>query len=245
MNEAELVLWTNCRQGNDAACKELTLSYLYLVKKWARRISRIANWANQEDLIQDGVIGLINAVKKFDPNRGVAFERYASPYIRGAIFDSSELTRELARRQEEICRKVKRADVELAKMLQRNPTVTEVADKTGLSVDQIMNAIDAMGVAFAGELCDADEPSASGGVEPARQETVVVIQDAVSRLSEREQSIVSSYYWQDQSHGEIANRLGLSTHNVTKIRQRALYKLRELLSGTSEGKSDEDRRSGK
>lgn len=245
MNEAELALWTDCGQGIEAACKELILSYFYLVKKWARRISRIANWANQEDLIQDGVIGLINAIKKFDPHRGVAFERYASPYVRGAIFDSSELTRDLARRQEEICRKIKRADIELTRTLERNPTVDEVAHNTGLSVDQIMNAIDAMGVAFARELNDANEPSSTGGVQPARQERAAVIQDALARLSEREQSVIDFYYWQGQSHEEIARQLGLTVSNSSQIRKRAIRKLRKLLRAEETGERDEDRRSGK
>lgn len=229
MNEEELSLWKNYSQGDEAAHKELILSYLYLVKIWVRRISRVANWANQEDLIQEGVIGLINAIRNFDSSRDVPFERYANHYIRGAILDSSELTRDLPRRQEEICRKIKSVDAELTKMLQRNPTIDEVAERTGFSVEQINNAIDAMGVAFAREQCDKEEPSALSSIESASQERTVVIQDALSRLSKREQSVVICYYWEDQSHEEIAQRLELTVSNATKIRQRAIRKLRKLL----------------
>ena len=230
MNAADAILWNNCSRGDDSACRELILSYLYLVKTWARRISRMANWTSQEDLIQDGAIGLINAVRKFDPNRNVPFERYASPYIRGAILDSSDVTRELARRQQEICGKIKRVAAQLTKMLQRNPTIDEVADETSLTPEQILNAIDAMGVAFAGELSSAEETQAAYGVQRPQQETGALLHDALSRLSERERSVVTSYYLEDRPHEEIARRLGLTESNVSKIRQRAIKKLREYLT---------------
>jgi len=230
MNSVDAILWINCSRGDDAACRELILSYLYLVKIWARRISRMANWTSQEDLIQDGVIGLINAVRNFDPSRKVPFERYASPYIRGAILDSSDLTRELARRQQEICGNIKRVAAQLTKILQRNPTIDEVADETSLTPEQIRNAIDAMGVAFAGELSSAEEAEAAYGVQRPQQETAVVIHDALSRLTERERSVVTCYYLEDQSHEEIARRFNLTVSNVIKIRQRAINKLRKYLT---------------
>src|SRR6185295_12443544 len=230
MNAVDAILWNNCNRGDDAACRELILSYLYLVKAWARRISRMATWTSQEDLIQDGVIGLINAVRNFDPNRNVPFERYASPYIRGAIFDSSDLTRELARRQQEICGKIKRVAAQLTRILQRNPTIEEVADETSLTPEQIFNAIDAMGVAFAGELSNAEEAQASYGVQRPQQETAALIHDALARLNERERSVVTCYYLEDQSHEEIARRFNLTVSNVIKIRQRAIKKLRKYLT---------------
>src|SRR4029078_2534890 len=149
-----------------------------------------------------------------DPNRNVPFERYASPYIRGAILDSSDVTRKLARRQQEICAKIKRVAAQLTKILRRSPTLEEVADETSLTPEQILNAIDAMGVAFAGELSGAEEPEAEYGVERPQQETAALIHDALSRLSERERSVVTCYYLEDQPHEEIARRLGLTESNV-------------------------------
>lgn len=245
MTEDELGLWERYRQGDDAAREELILAYLYLVKVWAKRISRVANWANQEDLIEEGILGLIKALERFDLKMGVSFKYFAKDYIRGTIFDSSELTRGLARQQEEFYRKIKHVDSTLTRTLQRNPTIEEVAYETGLSVEQIMFAIDAMGVAFAGELPDAQEPSAACGVELPRQEQAAVIQDALSRLSEREQSILIYYYWEDQSHDEIAQSHGLSLSNVIKIRQRAVKKLRQLLGHERTGMYDNNERPGR
>jgi RNA polymerase sigma factor (sigma-70 family) len=245
MTEDELKLWERYRQGDDVAREELILAYLYLVKAWAKRITRFANWANQEDLVEEGIIGLIKAIERFDLETGVEFKYFAKDYIRGTIFDSSELTRGLARQQEEFYRKIKYVDSVLTRTLQRNPTIEEVADETGLSVEQIMFAIDAMGVAFAGELPDVQEPAAVGRVEFPRQEQAAIIQDVLARLSEREQSIVVDYYWEDQSHDDIAQSHGLSVSNVIKIRQRAVKKLRQLLGSERTGMFDENERSGR
>jgi RNA polymerase sigma factor (sigma-70 family) len=245
MTEDELNLWERFGRGDESARKELILVYLPLVKVWAKRISRAASWANSEDLMQDGAIGLMKAIERFDSGRGVAFKYFAGSYIRGAILDSSELTHDLARQQEEICRKIKRADAELTNTLKRNPTSEEVAEKTGLSVEKIQAAIDEMGIAFAGAFPDSEDWSAENRVEAAQAETTILIQDALSQLNEREASIVVYYYLEDQTAQEIAERLGLTVSNVTKIRQRAITKLRKLLDAQRKGEPDEDRRSGK
>ena len=228
MSENELDLWERFGRGDEAARKELILSYLPLVDEWAKRISRAASWANWQDLRQDGVMGLMKAIERFDPGRGVAFKYFARRYIRGAILDSPELTRDMARQQEEIWRKIKRAEAELTKTLQRNPTIEEVAEEIELTVEQIRNAIDAMGIAFAGALPDSEDESVS---EAAQPETTVMIRDALSQLNKREALIVTCYYLEDQSAQEIAEKLGLTITNVTKIRQRAIIKLRTQFDG--------------
>lgn len=248
MTEDERSLWERYCKADETASeearKELIMYYLPLAVVWARRVSRIAGWANPEDLKQDGVIGLMKAIERFDPSRGVKFKFFANPYIRGAIFDSSEFTRDLARRQEEIYRKMRLAEGELTKALQRNPTIEEVAERTELTIEQIQNAIDAMGVAFAGELPDAEVAPASRMVETPQPERAIMLLEALSYLSAREQETIRRYYWEDQPHEEIAQRLELTVSNVIKIRQRAIGKLRMRLDVKREGGHDEDRRSG-
>ena len=245
MTEIELDLWERFSQRDETARKELTLFYLPLVDEWAKRISKAASWANWKDLRQDGVMGLMKAVDRFDPNRGVEFKYFARSYIRGSIYDGSELTRDLARQQEEICRKIKRAEVELAKMLQRNPTVEEIAEKIELTVEKIRNALDAMGIAFAETLPDSKDQSAITLIEAAQPETTIVVRDALSQLSEREALVLSYYYLDEQSPQEIAEKLELTVSNVTKIRQRAIIKLRKRLDIIGKGGRDEEKRSGK
>jgi RNA polymerase sigma factor (sigma-70 family) len=241
MTEDERSLW----EHRETARKELILFYVPLVKLLAKRIAWSADWTNLEDLVQDGVIGLIKAIEKFDPDQGTPFIAFAKHYIRGAIFDGSELTRDMPRQPEEIYRKIRRAEDELTKQLQRHPTIEEVVEHTGLTVEKIQNALDAMSLAFAGELPDTDDSTASSSVQPADQERVAMIHDALSHLSKSEPEIIHLYYWEDLPDKEIAARLGLTVSNVTKIRQRALDKLRKRLDVKKRGGQDEDRRSGK
>ena len=248
MTENEDGLWESYCSGNEAARKEarekLILFYLPLAVIWARRIARSAGWADWENLKQDGVIGLMRAIERFDPSRGLKFKYFATPYIRGAIFDSSDLTHDLARRQEEIYRKMRRAEGDLTNALQRNPTIEEVAERTELTIEQIQKAIDAMGVAFAGELPDSDIGPAPGLVETPQPDSAIMLLEAISYLSAREQEIIRRYYWEDQPHEEIAQRLELAVSNVIKIRQRAIGKLRIRLDVKREGGHHDDKRSG-
>ena len=244
MSEDELNLWERYGQRDEASQKELILFYLPLVDVQAKRIAR-STGANWEDLRQEGVIGLIKAIARFDPRRGVPFRSFTKPHICGAKFDSSELTRDMARRQEEIYRKLRQTEAELTQTLQRNPTMEEVAEKAELTIEQLRNAIDAKGVAFAGAMPDAEDTSASDMLEAPRPERTIFLLEALAQLNEREQEIMRLYYWEDQPHEEIAQRLGLTTSNVAKNRQRAIGKLRKRLDVKREGGHHEDRRSGK
>lgn len=240
MFEDELSLWERHGQQDAAAQKELILFYLPLVDVLAKRIARRTG-ANWEDLRQDGAIGLIKAIARFDPRQSVPFRAFAKHYICGSIFDSSELTRDMTRRQEEIYRKLRETEAQLTQTLQRNPTMEEVAEKAELTIEQILNAIDARGVAFAGGMPDAENTPASWAPEAPRPERTIFLLEALAHLNEREQEIIRLYYWEDQPHEEIAQRLGLTPSNVTKIRQRAIGRLRKRLDVKREGGDDEDR----
>lgn len=244
MTADELHLWERYGQGNESARKELILFYLPLVELLAKRIAR-STGARWEDLRQDGAIGLIKAIARFYPGRGVPFRFFAKRYILGAIFDSSEITHDMARRQHEILSKVRKTRDELMQTLQRPPTIEEVAEEAGLNTEQIRNAIDAGGVAFAGSLPDDEDPSAPGLIESPRPERVISLLEALATLTPREQEIMNLYYWEDQPPEEIARKLGLSVANVTKIRQRAIGKLRKRLDVKRKGEQDEDKRPGK
>lgn len=222
MTEYESKLWDHL----ETARKELILFYLPLVDLQAKHIAR-STGVNWEDLRQDGTFGLIDAIARFDPGKGVPFAAFARQYIRGAILDSPELTHNLTRQQEEIWRKISRIENELTQTLQRNPTIAEVAEKADLKVEQIRLAIDARGVAFAGELPETEDLLPANLIETPRPERMILLLELLARLSVREQTIIQLYYWQAQSHEEIAQTLGLTAGNVTKIRQRALEKLRE------------------
>ncbi|MEK6300532.1 MAG: sigma-70 family RNA polymerase sigma factor [Acidobacteriota bacterium] len=228
MTEDELNLWERHGQRDEAGQRELILFYLPLVDVLAKRIARLTG-ADWQDLRQDGAIGLIKAIARFDPRHGAQFRSFAKHYVYGAIFESSEITRSMARRQYEIYRKVGRTRDELIQTLQRHPTIEEIAEKVKLTTGQIRNAIDARDIAFPGAMPDAEHMPASRPLEWPRPERTLSLLDALAQLNETEQTIIRLYYWEDQSHEEITQRLGLTISNVIKIRQRAIGKLRKRL----------------
>jgi RNA polymerase sigma factor (sigma-70 family) len=231
MDEGEFEIWKRCRRGDEKAREQLILSNLRLVDYWVKQISRSVGWVNREDLMQEGVRGLIEAVDRFDVNRGRSFEAYARESIRGAIFRNSEFSRDLPRCQGELNRKVRAVHDGLMQKLERPPTMDEIAKESGLTVKQVMNAIDAVAIAFAGEFPETDLPSKTPGDSVQRRDRSILIREAMSRLGKREALILTEYYWDDQSNVEIANKLGLKEDSVRKIRQRAIIKLRRLLGG--------------
>jgi RNA polymerase sigma factor (sigma-70 family) len=263
INDEEIELWKALSEGDQQARQALILKYLVLVRISTNRILKLMPWASREDLMQDGLIGLMKAIERFDPKRGVAFSAFAKHYIRGAILDSKETTRHVSRRQEESYRQVRRAEDKLTVLLKRVPTVEEIAQEAALTVKQVVNAIEARSVAFADsfelvvegsregferlqELFEAGELSEVAGVEVEDIEwkatdpnyvKTLLIEEAMARLTERETSIVMDYYWQGLTNEEIAEKSGLTHSNVMKIRQRAISKLRSFLQATSASKT--------
>ncbi len=236
MTEDEIELWYRCSQGEAAAREELILRYAPMVAYWVNQIRKRVSWANPEDLMQDGTIGLIRAVDKFEAERGWEFSTFARYHICGKIFDSLELTRGLPRRQDEINREVREVHDKLAKTLEREPTTEEIGQELGLSSSQVTNAIKATALAFAAALaeCDSDMPFEIRP-EPARTATIedherrILIQYALSRLDEREAFILIRHGWYGESDSEIAKRLAMTPGAVSKARQRAMKRLRKLL----------------
>lgn len=244
MSEDERTLWARYGHRDEAATRELILFYLPLVDLLAKRIA-FSTGAVLQDLRQVGALGLIKAIGRFDPFKGTSFSIFAKHHIRGAIFASPEITHDLARRQRENYSKVRKAQDELIQTLQRHPTIEEIAKLARLTITQIQDAIDARDIAFAGAMPDAEYVPASVVLNAPPLERTLSLQAALAYLSEREQQIIRLYYWEGQSHDEIARALGLTVANVTKIRQRAIGKLRELLDENREGGQNEDRRPGK
>ncbi len=179
--------------------------------------------------MQEGIIGLIKAIERFDPDRDVEFRSYAKFFIREAIFRSPELNRAVPRFQYKSYRQIRELTDKMTQEMGRVPTIEEVAEKAELTVKQVGNALDAMYIGFASDLPNAEELSEMYSDKRADQESKTLILDALSQLDERAARILTLYYWEGFSDLEIANKLGLKESNIKKIRQRALIKLRKLL----------------
>lgn len=235
-------LFERLRQGDVTARAELVSLHESLVRFLA------AKFANRgeplEDLIQVGTIGLINAIDRFDPDRGLKFSTYATPTIVGEIkrhFRDRSWNLKVPRWLKELNQQVVRANDQLAQHLGRSPSIPEIAAFVGTSEEDALKAME-LGSAY--EVVSLDSRLAIEGDAPltlsdslgAEDESLDHLssygdlQEAVRKLDNRERAIIYLRFFQDLSQTEVAKRLRISQMHVSRLQHKALRKLRELLS---------------
>lgn len=214
--------------------REVVTEYATLVKRIARHVmSRLPASVQLDDLVQAGLIGLMEAVRLYDPSQGAAFETYATIRVRGAMLDE-------LRRNDWSPRSVSKRVRQLAeatKLIENRKgcaaTAQEIADSLNLSLDEYHQwLLEANNQNFFSldSLEDFDCPSASEtdttyrSVENDRRRNY--LSDAISSLSEREQVVLSLYYDQDLTLKEIGEVLGVSESRVCQIHGEAAVRLR-------------------
>lgn len=217
----------------------VVLDNLPLVRAIAIRVhENLPVQVELDDLIHAGIIGLFDAVVKYDSSKRVAFSSYAKHRIKGAILDSlRELdwaSRDLRRRQKQL----EQVTRDLAALLHRNPTEEEIADRMGVDVARWRQmALDLRNVGLfsastrPGESDDAPPPDfpAVPDDQPdhlcARQEMRGKIQQAMKDLPDRYRKVVVMYYTNDMTMKEIGGRLGINESRVSQIHKSALEKM--------------------
>jgi len=240
MKDDELDLWRLYRMGDQEALEGLLLCYKRLVRFWAGNVMNVAPQADQDELMQEGLLGVLKAMQRFDPDKGIEFSTYASGFIRGALYDNLRRSRNLTRHLYENFRKINRAQEEILQSLGRKPAIAEIAQRAGLTEKQVENTLDAVGIAFPDGLIEGDEDSPKSVVKTESPETIILIGELLPELNERQRRIVTEYYYMGRTDQEIAGQLSTTTGNVKKIRQRALKKLLSLLEMKPGGERNED-----
>ena len=212
----------------------------YLARRMAQRSDLLA------DVEQVASIGLLNAIDRFDPERGVEFTTFAVPTISGEIrrhFRDNGWCVHVPRRAQEMQSALREAEGDLAQELQRSPTIEEVADRLDVPVERVLEAQEVASAhnAVSTDACcegDADREG-NGVIEPLplpctedgfdRVEARAVLRPALEGLSERERQILAMRYLDQHTQAEIARVIGLSQMQVSRLLRRALDKLRERL----------------
>ena len=221
--------------------EKLLLEHLPIVRFLARRIhERLPQHVDMEDLVAAGVVGLMDALSKFDPKKKVQFRSYAQFRIRGAILDS---LRTLDWSPRELRRKARAAEEAihaLTARLQRVPSATEIAQEMGLTLK-----------AYQSLLCDLKglevgtlhvEHSAQSGEEELayvpslpeddplficlRGELQERLAGAIDRLPERERLVMTLYYYEEMTMKEISLALGVVESRISQIHSSAVLHLR-------------------
>ena len=198
------------------------------------------------DLVNTGVIGLIEAFNNFDPKRGVKFETFAVPRIRGAILDELRALDWVPRSTRAKARNIDRAVTKLENELGRQPSDNEIADSLDISITDLFSA--RKDVCFSSLLsldemiCREDDNRQVPRVETVEnREKVDILGDmelselkdymmiSISTLSEQERLVVSLYYYEELTLKEIGEIMLISESRVSQIHTRAVGRLRGLI----------------
>ena len=200
-----------------------------------------------DDLISYGLIGLINAIDRFDPSRGVRFEAFATSRIRGAVIDQLRVLNWLPRSAVARVRQIENALANLEQRFGRPAKEQEAAAEVGVSTDRYRQMLLEVGIVILsldaplGSLMQDDEvaslsdlledPDTMGPAEQVeQQELITLLTTAIDRLPERERLLLSLYYHEELTMKEISKVMGVSESRVCQLHMQAVLRLRASMN---------------
>lgn len=219
--------------------------YMPLVSYHVQRISvGLPKNVNREDVKSYGLMGLYDALEKFDLSRDLKFDTYASFRIRGAILDGLRKEDWLPRSLREKNKKIDAAIERLEQRFMRNVTVEEIAAEVEMTEEEVNNVItegffanilsidesnkdsdEKEGLSFSVR----DKNSLTPEEHTVKEELYDELANAIGELNDKEQLVVSLFYHEELTLTEIGQVLGLSTSRISQIHSKALFKLRSSL----------------
>ncbi|MDK2985151.1 MAG: polymerase sigma factor FliA [Clostridia bacterium] len=220
--------------------------YLPLVQKIAGRIDvKLPDHWDREDLIGYGVLGLMEAIKRYQPAKGVKFSTYASLRIRGAIMDALRKDAPVSRGRWELVRKITDAMDRLAQETAQEVPLNALASELGMDENTIEEALESfkflsnvsleqtLGFSEIAEIKVEDTISAPADESPEeriiRDEREKFLSEAISELNERQRLVLTLYYYEELTMKEIAEVLDVGVARVSQIKTSALASLRKKL----------------
>lgn len=239
-------VWKEYKEkGSNSAREKLIIHYAPLVKYVAGRVSSsLPPNVEYGDLVSYGIFGLIDAVFKFEPSKGIKFETYAMSRIRGAIIDELRAIDWVPRSVRFKARELEKAYVKLENELRRSPNDEEIACELGISIKEyeaLMNQVSFLSMLALDELWNvggekgekvtlaetledrtAEEPS----LVFEKEEEKELIAEEINRLPEREKMVIALYYYQGLTLREIGLMLGVTESRVCQMHTRAILRLR-------------------
>jgi RNA polymerase sigma factor for flagellar operon FliA len=250
--EDTLDLWRTYRRSGDQALRDrLILTYAPLVKYVAGRLgSGLPAHVDEGDLVSYGLLGLIAAIERYDPDRDVKFETYAIARIKGSILDELRAMDWVPRSVRSRAREIERAMAELESKLSRAPTDEELAKKVGITVEELEDSLTDISRSSIAALDELWTISGSGGDQVALIDTIEdtqgpepqsafaqtelreMVADAITSLPEREKLVITLYYYEDLTLREIGEVLGVTESRVSQLHTKAILRLKARLSGS-------------
>lgn len=235
--------------GNTAARDRLILHFSPLVKYVAGRVA-VGLPANidQADLISYGIFGLIDAIDKYDQERGIKFETYAISRIRGAIIDELRAIDWVPRSVRSKARQVEKAYAALENKLKRPPSDAEIAEEMEITIDElnaIYTQLSTVSLIALDELMNVDgekgdklslvetleDTKTAGPMEAFESEEMKnILTDSINRLPEREKVVITLYYYEGLTLAEIGQVLGVTESRICQMHTKAVLALRGKIS---------------
>jgi RNA polymerase sigma factor for flagellar operon FliA len=245
-------LWQEFRRSKDKGLRDrLILTYAPLVKYVAGRLgSGLPAHVDEGDLVSYGLLGLIGAIERYDPDRDIKFETYAISRIKGAIIDELRALDWVPRSVRSRAREIERAIGELEARLGTAPTDEQIAAKIGISVDELEESLTDIARSSIAALDELWSTSGEGdqvslldtiedttGPRPAdvldASELREALADAIARLPEREKLVVTLYYYEELTLREIGEVLGVTESRVSQLHTKAILRLKARLAGAA------------
>ena len=216
---------------------ELVTLHLALVEHLARRFRNRGE--PYDDLVQVGTIGLIKAVDRFEPERGVEFSTYATPTVVGEIkrhFRDKGWAIRVPRRLQELRLQLTSATAELSQQLGRAPTVHELADRLGIGEEQVLEGLESANAysTVPLETGPGDEDSSPGVMDTVGEDDEALegveyresLRPLLAALPSRERHILMLRFFRNMTQSEIAAEVGISQMHVSRLLSRTLVQLR-------------------
>ena len=244
-------LWLEYRRTKDKGIRDrLILTYAPLVKYVAGRLgSGLPAHVDEGDLVSYGLLGLIGAIERFDPERDIKFETYAISRIKGAIIDELRALDWVPRSVRARARDIERAIAELEAKLGRSPNDEEIAKKVGITVEELEESLTEISRSSIAALDELWTISGEGGDQVSLLDTIEdtegpnpqtalaqtelkeALGEAIARLPEREKLVVTLYYYEELTLREIGEVLGVTESRVSQLHTKAILRLKARLSG--------------
>jgi RNA polymerase sigma factor for flagellar operon FliA len=232
-DDSVLTVWSDFQRTREPALRNrLVVQYSPLVKYVAGRMrSRLPHSVDQDDLVSDGVLGLMDAIERFDPSRGLSFQTFAVPRIRGAIIDGLRSMDFVPRSVRDKVRVVQQATTKLEEQLGRLPDDDEIAREVGVPVQQVRDLAKQASSNHANlddfELADELASAAHDSVE--RGDLSASLRRVIAELNERDQIVIALYYFEGLTLADIGKVLGVTESRISQVHSRATSILRSKL----------------
>jgi RNA polymerase sigma factor FliA len=255
-------LWQEYKRTRDRILRDrLILTYAPLVKYVAGRLgSGLPAHVDEGDLVSYGLLGLIGAIERFDPNRDIKFETYAIARIKGSIIDELRSMDWVPRSVRARARDIERAIAALEAKLTRAPTDEEIAARLGITEEEFQDSLLEISRSSIAALDELWSSPGSGGDSVALIDTIEdpqapqphqamdmtelreALGEAISRLPEREKLVVTLYYYEELTLREIGEVLGVTESRVSQLHTKAILRLKARLGATRDREERETKR---